>query len=66
MRKIKIKLPFSSEDIQERHDRLMHMAQSLIPKDNFFFIIEEKHFKHLSYMIVLTTKKDLKKLAKLN
>ncbi|MBN2664223.1 MAG: hypothetical protein JXR68_11285 [Bacteroidales bacterium] len=51
MRKIKIKLPFEKETVNERHSTLIEMAQ-ILSNDLYFTIIEEKHYESMSYMVV--------------
>jgi hypothetical protein len=65
MRKIKIKLKFNSENPQERHEKLLEIAKTFV-KEDFFTILEEKHFERLSYIVVLTTNKDLADKAFMN
>jgi len=52
MRRIKIKLPFSTADLKLRHQKLIEMAK-ILSNNNFFTVIEENHLVTMSYMIVL-------------
>lgn len=51
MRKIKIRLPFREESVCERRNSLIEMAQ-ILSNNLYFCIIDEKHLKNTSYMIV--------------
>lgn len=58
MRTIKVKYPFTSEKPRERQKVLLEITKSLT-KDETFAVIEIKHYRNVSYMIVVAEKKNI-------
>lgn len=58
MRTIKVKYPFTNEKPSERQKVLLEITKTLT-KDETFAIVDVKHFKNVSYMVVVAEKKNV-------
>ncbi len=59
MQRIKIKLPFKNESVYKRRKELLQTAK-ILTNNQFFTIVEEKHFLFMSYLIVFVDKNKAK------
>lgn len=56
MRRIKIKLPFTTESILKRRLDLIEIAK-ILSNSQKFTIVEEEHYSKMSYLVIFVTEK---------